>query len=297
MGDAGVVRLLFARLLAAHTTGVVVDGFPRTRVQVECVKMLYEKMLQLRAANRGAPRAYLFPKPSFEIVVLYVGEKESVERQLKRGQETLLYNQEVRDTGMGELLEERATDVSEDACRKRYRLFMEQTYDVLQSLKQTFHFHVINAQGDIASVERAIINEFRYQSSLELDEETFDAVRHIPLASEIVISADSVGSGSRSAAKSSGYFNSHRGDRSGLRPAILVQAVTRVAEFTTRTVRRSSGEEDAGRRPQRTRLRATATVEMRGSPRASTLGHADRAHREAAMRFEVHFGFADPPGN
>jgi adenylate kinase len=56
-------------------------------------------------------------------------------------------------------------------------------------LKDTFHFHVIDAQNDIASVERAIVSEFRYQSSLELDEETFDAVRHIPLASEIVSSA------------------------------------------------------------------------------------------------------------
>src|SRR6185436_2606934 len=153
------------------------------------VKLLYEKILHLRAVNRGTPRAYLFPRPSFEIVVLYVGEQESVERQLKRGREIALHNQRARDTGIGTLLEERATDLSEEACRKRFRVFMEQTYDVLQSLKQIFHFHVVNAQSDIASVERAIINEFRYQSSLELDEETFDAVRHIPLASEIVVSA------------------------------------------------------------------------------------------------------------
>jgi hypothetical protein len=52
-----------------------------------------------------------------------------------------------------------------------------------------FHFHVINAQGDIASVERAIQREFQYQSSLELNDETFDAIRHIPLASEIAIAA------------------------------------------------------------------------------------------------------------
>ena len=60
-------------------------------------KMAQEKILHLRAVNRGTPRAYLFPKPSFEIVVLYVGEKESVERQLKRGQETILHNQRVHD--------------------------------------------------------------------------------------------------------------------------------------------------------------------------------------------------------
>jgi adenylate kinase len=237
VGDADVVRLLFERLLEpAHATGVVIDGFPRTRVQVECVRRLYEKILELRTRYRGTPRAALFPKPSFEIVVLYVGEKESVERQLARGRETIVHNQRVRDTGVGELREERATDLSEDACRKRYRVFMEQTYDVLQSLKETFHFHVINAQSDVASVERAIISEFSYQSSLELDEETFDAVRDIPLASEIVLSARQ-----HLVERLEGYQRDHTAlfhDVIGVInrdfvPAIVVQAVTGIAELTT----------------------------------------------------------------
>ncbi len=190
VGDADVVRLLFERLLEpAHTTGVVVDGFPRTQVQVECVKLLFQKMLDLRAANRGTAKAGLFPKPSFQIVVLYVEEKESVERQLKRGREIVAKNQRVRETGVGQLQEERATDLSEESCRKRYRVFMEQTYHVLQDLKQVFHFHVINAQGDIATVEAAIVEEFQYQSTLELDDETFDAIHLIPLASEVVVAA------------------------------------------------------------------------------------------------------------
>lgn len=190
VGDADVVRLLFERLVEPiHTTGVVVDGFPRTRVQVECVKLLYQKMLDLRASHRDTPLAHLFPKPMFQIVVLYVEEKESVERQLKRGREIIAHNERVRETGVGKLMEERVTDLNEESCRKRYRVFMDQTYSVLQSLKEVFHFHIINAQGDIASVERAIMREFQYQSSLELDEETFDAIHRIPLASEIVIAA------------------------------------------------------------------------------------------------------------
>lgn len=190
VGDADVVRLLFERLIEpAHTTGVVVDGFPRTRVQVECVKLLYQRMLDLRAAGRQTPKAALFTKPIFQIVVLYVEEPESIERQLKRGRQIIAHNQRVRETGIGQLLEERVTDTNVEACRKRYRVFMEQTYGVLQTLKQVFHFHVVNAQGDISSVERAIINEFQYQSSLELDEETYDAIHLIPLASEIVVAA------------------------------------------------------------------------------------------------------------
>ena len=190
VGDADVIRLLFERLIEPkHTTGVVVDGFPRTRVQVECVKLLYQMMLDLRAIHRDTPKAALFPKPMFQIVVLYVEEKESVERQLKRGREIIAHNERVRETGVGTLLEERATDLNEESCRKRYRVFMDQTYSVLQSLKEVFHFHIINAQGDIASVERAIMREFQYQSSLGLDEDTFDAIHAIPLSSEIVVAA------------------------------------------------------------------------------------------------------------
>jgi adenylate kinase len=190
VGDADVVRILFERLIEpTYTTGAVIDGFPRSRVQVECVKLLYQEMLDLRARYAGTALAGLFPKPMFQIVILYVEEKESVERQLKRGREVVAHNERVRETGIGTLVEERVTDMSEEACRKRYRVFMEQTYSVLQSLKEVFHFHIINAQGDIASVERAIAREFQYQSSLELDDETFDAIRKIPLASEIVIAA------------------------------------------------------------------------------------------------------------
>jgi adenylate kinase len=190
VGDADVVRLLFERLVTpAYSLGAVVDGFPRTRVQVECVKRLHAQMIDLHARFGGTALAGRFPKPMFQIVVLYVEEKESVERQLKRGREVVAHNERVRETGVGTLLDERVTDMSEEACRKRYRVFMEQTYGVLQTLKEVFHFHVINAQGDIASVERAIQREFQYQSSLELNDETFDAIRHIPLASEIAIAA------------------------------------------------------------------------------------------------------------
>jgi adenylate kinase len=190
VGDREVVGILFERLLEPlYGNGVLIDGFPRTRVQVECVKLLYQKMLELRQVHRGGPREGSFPKPFFQIVVLYVEEKESIERQLKRGRQIIAHNARVRETGEGELQEERATDLNEVACKKRYQVFMEKTYAVLLSLKQHFHFHVINAQGDIGTVERAINREFQYQSSLELDDETFDAIHHLPLASDIVLNA------------------------------------------------------------------------------------------------------------
>ncbi len=190
VGDRDVVRLLYQRLLdPQYINGVLVDGFPRTRVQVECVKLLHHKMLELRTEMRATENAALFPKPSFHIVILYVEEKESIERQMKRGRQALAYNQRVAETGVGASIDERLTDLNIESARKRYKVFMEQTYPVLLSLKQVFHFHIINAQGELSAVERNIIQEFQYQSSLELDDATYDVLHHIPLASEIVQNA------------------------------------------------------------------------------------------------------------
>jgi adenylate kinase len=167
----------------------VLDGFPRTKVQVECLKMLYDQMIQLRREFSHTPDAHRFRQPTFHIMVLFVDEAESIARQLKRGRETLEHNAEVRQSGIGELWEERNTDFDPELARNRYRTFKEKTYDALVSLKQIFHYHFINAQAPIDVVQRNIIRELEYQSSLELDPRTYDALRHIPLAAEIVQNA------------------------------------------------------------------------------------------------------------
>jgi adenylate kinase len=153
------------------------------------LKLLYQKMFELRKEYVGTSMAVHFPQPVFRITMLYVEKRESVEHQLKHRRQIIAHNQRVRDTGVGELLEERATDTNEEACRKRYRIFKEQALEALQSLKKTFHYHLINAQADVAKVEQNIIHEFQYQSSLELDDETLDLLNHIPLANDIVINA------------------------------------------------------------------------------------------------------------
>ncbi|MGB0775795.1 MAG: nucleoside monophosphate kinase, partial [Akkermansiaceae bacterium] len=84
------------------------------------------------------------------------------------------------------LLEERPTDTNEDLARNRYRTFKEKTYDALLSLKQIFHYHFINAQLPLDSVQENILNELEYQSSLELDPRTYDSLRNLPEASDII---------------------------------------------------------------------------------------------------------------
>jgi adenylate kinase len=187
VGDREVVGILFRKLLEPEfKNGALLDGFPRTKAQVECLKLLFDEMTALRREFTGTPDEVYFKKPIFQIMVLFVDEAESVARQLKRGRQVVAHNEEVIRSGVGELWEERATDSSEALARNRYRVFKEQTYDALVSLKQIFHYHFINGQAPIPEVQANILRELEYQSSLELDPRTFDRVRRLPLASDIV---------------------------------------------------------------------------------------------------------------
>ena len=185
VGDREVVEILFRKLLAdEYVSGAFVDGFPRSMVQVECLKHLFTKLNDLRTEFRGST-GVRFPKPHFHILVLFVDENESVRRQLKRGQEAIAQNEKAAREG-GPLAEVRKTDLTADAARNRYRVFKERTYEPLQSLRDIFHYHFINAQGSLAEVQARIIKELQYQSSLELSEDTYDLISPIPLASQIV---------------------------------------------------------------------------------------------------------------
>ncbi len=187
VGDREVVGILFRKLLEPeYKNGALLDGFPRTKVQVECLKLLFDEMIALRREFSGTADEINFKKPIFHIMVLFVDEAESVARQLKRGRQVVAHNEEVIRSGVGELWEERATDSSEALARNRYRVFKEQTYDALVSLKQIFHYHFINGQAPIPEVQANIVRELEYQSSLELDPRTFDRLRRLPLASDIV---------------------------------------------------------------------------------------------------------------
>lgn len=190
VGDREVITLLFQELLKpVYHDGVIVDGFPRTHIQGECLQLFYQKLLQLHAAYRGTPLAPDFRKPSFRIALLYVNEKVSVERQLKRGREIREHNKRVRATGEGQLLEERLTDMDREKCRERYRTFINETHAALQRLQKIFHYHFIESEGPLEEVQRKIVDEFRYQSKLDLSEDVFGLVQNIPVARDLAAHA------------------------------------------------------------------------------------------------------------
>ena len=190
VGDRQVVGLLLRELLRAeYHDGVIIDGFPRTTVQVECLKLLVDQMHALRRRFFNTPLSLHFRQPTIHIMVLFVEEKESIARQLKRGRETLAHNEEVRRAGVGRLSEDRPTDHDEALARRRYQAFKEQTWDALRSLEEIFHYHFVNAQGPVETVEQNILQELQYQSTLELDPRTVERLRGVPVASEIIVHA------------------------------------------------------------------------------------------------------------
>jgi adenylate kinase len=186
VGDKEVIAILLRKLLEPEfRDGAMLDGFPRTRVQVECLKLLVDKIEQLHKEFQNTPLAIHFRRPTIRAMVLFVSERTSLERQAKRGQEIAAHNKAVEETGVGQVLELRATDLNDETARRRYRVFKEQTWDALTSLKEIYHYHFINAEGPIGEVEENILKELQYQSSLELESRTVDRLRPLPLAEEI----------------------------------------------------------------------------------------------------------------
>jgi adenylate kinase family enzyme len=157
INDAFVLQSLLSHLLSLpDRSGVLIDGFPRTEIQVELLKLLHERLAEMRREFFHTELRTEFPRPVFRIAVLFVDEGCSVERQIARGTRAKEHNRTVRETGafcgidlallvalptlltlfffvfnfftisgkgVGELVEERPTDFDVALIRKRYRIF------------------------------------------------------------------------------------------------------------------------------------------------------------------------------
>jgi adenylate kinase len=163
VGDKEVLSVLLRKLLEpTYRDGVVLDGFPRTPVQVECLKLLVDKIGELHDQFASTPLAIHFRRPTIHAMVLFVSESTSIARQLGRGREIAEHNKKVAETGIGTPIDLRATDLSEELVRRRYLVFKEQTWNALTSLRQLYHYHFVNAEGPIAEVQANILKELKY---------------------------------------------------------------------------------------------------------------------------------------
>ena len=146
--DERVVSRVFKALLRPeHSRGVIVDGFPRTRVQAICLELLANKM---RTEGGNDP-------DSFMVINFVVSRGTSVERQLRRGQDALRHNESVASNS-GSKIPVRETDMSEVSAAFRYQTYVDKMRDCLLVLRGMPEYYEINAEGDVDAV-RARIHE------------------------------------------------------------------------------------------------------------------------------------------
>jgi adenylate kinase len=182
VGDSEVLQALLEELSReSYSESALIDGFPRTPIQAECVKLLYDELVVLHKKN-----SHRWEKPIFRAIMLYVDEKESVNRQLQRGREVLAHNQHVLATGLGEVLPIRQTDIDIAASRKRFKTFLDETFKALTLMRGFFPFSFIDAHGSLERVRENINKELAYQSSLELNSETYHSLKHLPTANDVL---------------------------------------------------------------------------------------------------------------
>lgn len=199
VGDLEVVEALFDVLVAdEYRLGTVVDGFPRTKIQVDVLRLMHQKMKE---------QAYNFdlPRPRLRVVVLFVDEATSIARQLRRGKKARDHNKRVKASGVGELKPVRETDLHISAARKRYQMYLTNTLAPLEELKvglvasladlragwlgvcagaaatrracfsmvrvdntvsqELIPFNTVDANGDFTTVEKVIQHEMKYESA------------------------------------------------------------------------------------------------------------------------------------
>ena len=150
LDDETVITAVFGELQnPLYRSGILVDGFPRTDGQAYAIEWFYKKLL---VEGR---------QPQFISVVLLTSEEISVERQLGRGRRAQAHNERVKQTGKGELKEVRATDLDPNVARKRYEVFMKETYAAVKKLDGKIPFISVNADGTLEAVKAELSAKLR----------------------------------------------------------------------------------------------------------------------------------------
>eukprot|EP01091_Cochliopodium_minus_P013471 TRINITY_DN434_c1_g1_i2.p1 TRINITY_DN434_c1_g1~~TRINITY_DN434_c1_g1_i2.p1 ORF type:complete len:366 (-),score=89.70 TRINITY_DN434_c1_g1_i2:478-1575(-) len=186
LSDELILQTLLEELLKEkYHTGCIVDGFPRTKLQALQIELLKNKMDYLRSKYLGDTtlKDGNLPRPVFHVAIFYISESTSIQRQLKRAEAAIEHNEIVRTTGRGEYLPIIETDLDPEAANRRYNTF-KTNFDTITVMHQLFHFTVIDGSGSIDEVKEKMTREFRYQSSLELSETSYNIVSSIPTVTE-----------------------------------------------------------------------------------------------------------------
>lgn len=63
--------------------------------------------------------------------------------------------------------------------------YRENGYEPLKTLRRFFNYHFIAADGTIEDVRKRVEKEFQYQSSLELQDNTYELLETLPRAEDL----------------------------------------------------------------------------------------------------------------
>ncbi|MDR0595719.1 MAG: nucleoside monophosphate kinase [Puniceicoccales bacterium] len=145
VNDERVVAVVFKKLLRhEYANGVVVDGFPRTRVQAMCLRLLAERLRE-DECNKSC---------SFKVINFTVSCKTSVARQLKRGHDAVKHNKliENSDSKSGIRVPVRETDLNENTAEFRYQTYVDKMRDCLAVLSNMPEYYEISTEGNMEAV-------------------------------------------------------------------------------------------------------------------------------------------------
>jgi adenylate kinase len=137
--DLEVVFLVFKRIFEeGGGKRIIVDGYPRTRVQVECLQLLQQQMQpdSIRMIS----------------VVLLIDERTSIQRQLIRGQEAMEHNARASKKDDEQPIPVRKTDTDPALACRRYNEFFEKTHPALRLLKKFTDYYEIEAKGSFDEI-------------------------------------------------------------------------------------------------------------------------------------------------
>jgi adenylate kinase len=186
VGDREVVGILLRKLLEPEQqNGALLDGFPRTKVRVECIKLFFNEMIALRREFSGAPGVIHFKThlPHHGVVRRRGGKRgaptqaRTAGRRPQRGGHSLGRGRTLGGTGDGLQRGAGAQPLPHLQGANLRRAGFPQA---------DFPLPVHQRPGTYPEVQVNMLRELEYQSSLELDPRTFDRLRGLPLASEIV---------------------------------------------------------------------------------------------------------------
>ena len=147
--DIVIMQVVHELLKSENSSGIIIDGFPRSPVQAYFLKRLVSEFG--RGDDIGASK--------FVMVTFSVTRQTSIDRQLARGAKALEDNEIARKLGSPEV-KVRATDVNPDAAAARYDTYEKYADECRSILDGHITHYEISAEGTREEVTDRIHSTF-----------------------------------------------------------------------------------------------------------------------------------------